>query len=156
MSFRILGTLASAAVAFTTTAGGAQQKYLMKKNDVTPAAQAVHYQPINIKALPKNISGEDLQTLMRRYVNEVGVPCGYCHAENTKTGKLDFASDESPLKETARFMIKMTDDINAKYLAQLGDRRYSPPFTCGSCHQGQPQPPDFVPKSVTTSTIAKP
>jgi hypothetical protein len=59
---------------------------------------------------------------------------------------LDFASNENPVKETARLMIRMTNDINTKCLAQFGDRRYSPPFNCGTCHQGQPEPSEFVPK----------
>jgi len=41
-------------------------------------------------------------------------------------------------------MISMLTDINDKYLAQLGgDRRYAVPVTCGSCHQGQSNPPAF-------------
>jgi len=40
-------------------------------------------------------------------------------------------------------MIAMTNDLNTKYLAQVGDRRYAEPFTCGNCHRGQMQPPPF-------------
>jgi hypothetical protein len=43
-------------------------------------------------------------------------------------------------------MISMTGDINNKYLAQLGDRRYSEPISCGNCHRGQIDPPSFEPK----------
>jgi hypothetical protein len=63
-----------------------------------------------------------------------------------ETKQIDYASDENPVKQTARFMISMTGDINNKYLAQLGDRRYASPITCGNCHRGLAEPPDFEPK----------
>jgi len=114
--------------------------------EAAPVSTATYPKPTNLKVLSKDISGPDLHKLMRRYASDLGVPCGYCHEENAQTKKLDFASDENPMKETARFMIKMTDDISDKYLAQLGDRRYADPFTCGNCHQGQVQPPAFEAK----------
>jgi hypothetical protein len=106
-----------------------------------------HAKPTNLKVLPKNISGDDIDKLMHRYETDLGVPCGYCHEENPQTKEIDYASDENPVKETARFMIQMNNDINTKYLTQLGDRRYAEPFTCGNCHQGQIDPPTFGPKS---------
>ena len=115
---------------------------------VTPAPtqQAAHPKPTNLKVLPKDISGDEIDKLMRRFELDLGVPCGYCHEQNAQTKAIDFASDENPVKETARYMIKMNSDINTKYLAQLGDRRYAEPFTCGNCHQGQVDPPTFEPK----------
>jgi len=110
------------------------------------ASKPAHAKPTNLKVLPKNISGDDLDKLMHRFKQELGVPCGYCHEENAETKQINYASDENPIKETARFMIKMNEDINSKYLAQLGDRRYAEPLTCGNCHQGQVQPPTFEPK----------
>ena len=101
--------------------------------------------PTNLKVLPKDISGSDIDKLMHLYQRDLGVPCGYCHDENPQTKAIDFASDENPIKDTARFMITMTSDINTKYLGQLGDRRYSEPLTCGNCHRGQVQPPTFSP-----------
>src|ERR1700679_51829 len=80
--------------------------------------------PTNLKVLPRDISGDEIDKLMHRYKQDLGVPCGYCHEENPQTKQIDYASDENPIKETARFMIKMNEDINTKYLAQLGDRRY--------------------------------
>jgi hypothetical protein len=150
MNYRYLGAVAIVGVILVAAASTAQQEQTAK-------SATVHHPPTNLKVLPKDISGQELHARMQQYVTEVGVPCEYCHAENPQTGKPDFASDENSIKETARFMIKMTDDINTKYLAQLGDRRYSPPFACGSCHQGQPEPPAFVPKAPTTKdSVAKP
>ena len=115
-------------------------------SDAASSSRAPHPKPTNLKVLPKDLSGDDVDKLMHRYQKDLGVPCGYCHEENPQTKQIDFASDENPIKETARFMISMTNDINNKYLAQLGDRRYAEPLTCGNCHQGQVQPPTFEPK----------
>lgn len=109
-------------------------------------ARIAHSKPTNLKVLPKDTSGEEIDKLMHRYRQDLGVPCAYCHEENSQTKQIDFASDENPMKETARLMIKMTEDINTRYLAQLGDRRYAEPLTCGNCHQGQVEPPTFEPK----------
>jgi hypothetical protein len=111
-----------------------------------PESRAVYLKPTNLKVLPKDISGSDIDKLMHRYQRDLGVQCGYCHEENSQTKQIDFASDENPIKETARLMITMTSDINTKYLGQLGDRRYSEPLMCGTCHRGQVQPPTFEPK----------
>jgi hypothetical protein len=108
--------------------------------------QNSHPKPINLKVLPKDISGDDIDKLMHGYEKQLGVPCGYCHEQNAETKQINYASDENPVKQTARFMISMTGDINNKYLAQLGDRRYAQPITCGNCHRGQVTPPDFEPK----------
>ena len=107
------------------------------------AQPAVHPKPTNLKVLSREMSGDDVDKLMHRYQQYLGVPCGYCHEQDPETKAIDYASDQNPIKETARFMITMTSDINNKYLSQLGDRRYATPITCGNCHRGQVQPPDF-------------
>jgi Photosynthetic reaction centre cytochrome C subunit len=104
---------------------------------------ASNYKPTNLKVLPKDTSTDELNTLMYQYQRYLGQPCTFCHAENPETKQIDFASDDNPMKNTARTMIRMTTDLNTKYLAQLGDRRYAAPFTCGNCHRGQIQPPPF-------------
>ncbi len=98
----------------------------------------------NLKVLPRGISEVDLIQLMARYSQELGVQCEFCHAETSQG--IDFASDQSPAKQTARIMIGMLSDINTKYLAQVSDRRYSVPLTCGNCHQGQTTPPVYEAK----------
>jgi hypothetical protein len=97
----------------------------------------------NLKVLSKDTSAVDLYRLMSRFQTDLGVRCGYCHEEDPQTKRIDYASDENPKKETARLMIRMTGDLNTKYLAQLGDRRYADPLTCGNCHQGQSKPAVF-------------
>jgi hypothetical protein len=102
--------------------------------------------PTNIKALPKDISGDDLIKLMRLYEGDLGVECGFCHARNPETRRIDFASDENPVKDKARVMIRMTGDINTKYLAQLSDHKPDNAVTCGTCHRGSAMPEAFIPK----------
>jgi mono/diheme cytochrome c family protein len=102
-------------------------------------------QPTNLQVLPATLSGQEVVVLMRRYTQELGVHCVYCHAEDPVTQKENFPSDENPRKQTARIMIGMVADINNKYLAQIGDRRYAVPITCGNCHRGQTEPPSFEP-----------
>lgn len=100
--------------------------------------------PVNLRVLPKNLSGETVRELMKQYSRDLGVRCSHCHVEDPLSQTYDYESDDKANKQTARAMIAMLDDINEKYLAQLGrDPRYSLPVTCGSCHQGQSTPQAF-------------
>jgi hypothetical protein len=116
-----------------------------------PAASAGGARPApppltNIKALPKDISRDDLLKLMREYVGDLGVDCNFCHAQDPTTHRYDMASDANPMKDKARVMIAMTDAINTKYLAQLADHKDTDaPATCGTCHRGASVPTAFVP-----------
>jgi hypothetical protein len=103
--------------------------------------------PVNLQVLSRDTPAADIGKLMKRYEQDLGVSCSYCHVEDRETGKIDYVSDDNPAKQTARLMIAMLEDINEKYLAQLGgDRRYAVPVTCGSCHQGRSSPPAFEAK----------
>jgi hypothetical protein len=103
--------------------------------------------PVNLKVLPKDTSPEDLFKMMRGFSQQLGVHCGFCHAEGTP-GHPDFASDEKPDKNIARTMISMTQEINTKYLSQIHDPDAAPDqktVTCGTCHQGHTMPMPFKP-----------
>ena len=102
--------------------------------------------PTNIKALPKDITGDDVIKLMHQYEGDLGVECAFCHVRNPETKRTDFPSDANPVKEKARVMIKMTADLNTKYLVQLSNRMSTDPITCGTCHRGSAMPEPFVPK----------
>ncbi len=119
--------------------------------DRASARPTLRAKPANLRVLPKDISLSELDGLMHQYGAGLGVKCGYCHAQNPQTGQLDYASDENPRKQTARVMIAMLREINDKYLAQLGDPRYPVLVTCGNCHQGQTNPPDFEPGGAAVS-----
>ena len=100
----------------------------------------------NLKVLPKNISQKQLSVIMvDQFQDELGVSCNFCHSENKDTHKPDYASDEKPEKQIARMMMRMTNRINKKYFllrhAMTGDSTSI--VTCGTCHQGHPQPEKF-------------
>jgi hypothetical protein len=113
-----------------------------------PAAAGGALTAGNLQVLPHDTPYADLVVLMTRYSQELGVQCVFCHTQNPQSQQIDFASDESPAKLTARVMIGMVRDINGKYLAQVSDRRYAVPITCGNCHQGQTFPPPFESRAV--------
>jgi hypothetical protein len=111
-----------------------------------PAGQ--HFPPIpkptNLKILPKDIAISDLITLMKGYNGQLGVQCGYCHAGDPATHRMNFASDAKAEKATARIMITMTSELNSKYIGQLptgSDQKVA----CGTCHRGHSMPVEFVP-----------
>jgi hypothetical protein len=102
--------------------------------------------PVNLKVLPKDTSPDQLMKIMHGYSQDLGVHCTFCHQVNEATKHPDFASDQKPEKNTARTMILMTQEINAKYLAQIHDPDAAPDqktVACGTCHRGQSMPAAF-------------
>jgi tetratricopeptide (TPR) repeat protein len=97
----------------------------------------------NLKVFPKDIPPQELIGQMRGFTRALGVRCTACHVgeEGKPLSTFDFASDEKPAKEKARAMIRMTQDINAVYLAKL-ERREDPPVQveCMTCHHGVREP----------------
>ena len=80
----------------------------------------------NIKSL-QGLPTSQLIPVMAFMSNSLGVTCGHCHAK-------EWESDEKPAKETARKMIAMERDINARNF----DGKTV--VTCNSCHQGHIRP----------------
>ena len=102
--------------------------------------------PVNLKVLPKDTSPEDVMKIMFGYTKQLGVKCTFCHAEDAAARHPNFASDLKPEKNTARTMMLMTQEINAKYLAQIHDPDAAPDqktVSCGTCHQGHSMPMPF-------------
>jgi hypothetical protein len=103
--------------------------------------------PKNLKVLPENT---DLRKVMRGFTAALGVECSYCHAPaDPVTHHADRASDANPMKDQARVMIRMVDDLNSKYLPLLaktpGHDEDKAVIGCGTCHRGEKHPPAFVP-----------
>jgi len=101
----------------------------------------------NLKVLPKNISSKQLSAIMvDEFTDDLGVSCNFCHAENKDTHKPDYASDEKPEKQIARYMMRMTIRINKKYFKlghpMIGDSTLA--ITCATCHHGTPHPDNTV------------
>ncbi len=95
----------------------------------------------NLQVLPKLISKEKLLGTMRSFTEALGVNCGFCHADQEGTDKLDFASDKKNEKEEARIMLKMVMGINQDYLSQLSE--YTTDImkvSCVTCHRGNKKP----------------
>ena len=100
----------------------------------------------NLKVLPQNISKDDLDKVMDQWKAALGVKCGFCHARDAQSNKMDFASDAKPEKDMAREMMKMTDKINEKFFSAdadangAGKKDNMPAVTCYTCHHGAPHP----------------
>lgn len=98
----------------------------------------------NLQVLPKDISDEKLDEVMDGFKEALGVKCGFCHARNADTTihHLDFASDANDKKDAARYMMRMTADINKLYFnpyksMQPDTIQY---VTCITCHRGLKEP----------------
>jgi hypothetical protein len=97
----------------------------------------------NLKVLPKDISDDDLDHIMDNFKESLGVKCGFCHApskENPK--KLDMASDDNPRKDITREMMRMTQEMNQKYISKIphADTVKLQMVTCNTCHRGATKP----------------
>jgi hypothetical protein len=100
----------------------------------------------NLKVLPKDISDEKLDSIMHSFTVALGVECKFCHQPvKGFTDSLDFVSDQEPMKENARDMMRMVIDVNSRYFNFDSTRRpeYLHTITCKNCHQGQPLPPEY-------------
>jgi hypothetical protein len=103
----------------------------------------------NLKVLPKNITKEQMDSVMHHFENSLGVGCGFCHVRNDSTRKTDFVSDDNPKKNKAREMMKMMDKINDKYFDVTGTKRNITTqlmVTCYTCHHGEKDPATIAPK----------
>jgi hypothetical protein len=102
--------------------------------------------PVNLKVLPKDTPPEDVMKIMFGFTRQLGVKCTFCHVEDAATRHPNFASDEKPEKNTARTMMLMTQEVNAKYLSQIHDPDAAPDqktVSCGTCHRGHSMPVTF-------------
>jgi len=84
-------------------------------------------EPKNLKVLT-GMGGAQVIQIMRNMNAALGVECVTCHVQG------DFASDENPKKETARMMLTMTREVNAKF----ADGKQH--VTCYTCHRGSTEP----------------
>jgi hypothetical protein len=102
----------------------------------------------NLKVLPKNISHDELDSVMHQFNRSLGVKCNFCHAsQKYNPRKLDFASDEKGEKNVTRDMMRMTDRINKKFFKYKKDDQHTiPPVGCMTCHNGSPHPEAQAPK----------
>ena len=108
--------------------------------------------PQNLQVLPKDIPREELIATMRGYTAGLGVQCNYCHVQEGRGGRNDFATDEKPPKKTARVMITMMNHANEAIAAGVGKPAAElTKVECATCHRGEaipknpPPPPPSPP-----------
>ena len=85
---------------------------------------------------------------MQQFTMGLGVMCEHCHvpqagAQPGANGQIpmDFASDDKQEKKTARVMMKMVMDINARLGSELGKPAASVvQVQCMTCHRGSAIP----------------
>lgn len=109
----------------------------------------------NLQVLPRDITRDELLTVMRTFTRSLGVRCNNCHVVTATTPKeeLDFASDAKKEKRVARVMVQMTRQINAEWLERVEQiegpsesepaAAAGPPQSrvgCWTCHRGHPEP----------------
>ncbi len=99
----------------------------------------------NLKVLPQDISDQKLDSIMESYNKALGVNCGFCHKEVKEfKDSIDYVSDENPMKENAREMMRMTIYINKThfYFDKTMQPEYLKVVNCKTCHRGEPYPAD--------------
>ena len=96
----------------------------------------------NLKILPKNITKDQMDSVMHHFANSMGKKCNFCHVYNQETDKMDFASDAKEEKGTAREMWKMMAKLNKKYFDIKGSKNLDAKLevTCFTCHHGSEHP----------------
>lgn len=101
----------------------------------------------NLKILPKDISKQQMDSVMRQFAGSLGVKCGFCHSYNQEQKSMDFASDEKKEKNTAREMWRMSTKLNKKYFDVKDSKSLGAKLevTCYSCHHGAKDPETKAP-----------
>lgn len=117
-----------------------------------PAAAQQHWswpeKAENLKVLPADTPKEQLQQVMHSFTDGLGVRCTHCHVakegveEIHSLSDIDFPSDASPNKDTARLMMKMVGAINDDWLSKVKEDEGETKVTmsCNTCHRGLPRP----------------
>ena len=115
-----------------------------------PSAAQDHVRPapINLKVLPKNLTGEQVHAIMEEWEAALGVRCNACHSPDPNNigpngrPRLNYSDDSKTEKSIARKMFTMTEEINRNYLSKIDSS--GAPVTCGTCHRGHIGPSPFV------------
>jgi hypothetical protein len=87
----------------------------------------------NLQVLPKATTKEKVKEIMKAQAKALDVECDYCHDVP------DMASDANEKKKVAREMMKMTAEINAKWIRGLKDGEKNA-VGCNTCHRGKSTP----------------
>src|SRR4029077_7092011 len=74
----------------------------------------------NLQIIPKDTPREQVIASMQAIAGALGVQCNYCHVQEGRGGRNDFATDEKPTKKTARQMMVFARELNEKLPAVVG------------------------------------
>ena len=91
----------------------------------------------NVQVLKGITAAELVHKMDKDFGEALSWNCTNCHRFAPQG---NFASDTSTDKKRARFMIQMTNDINANQLPKLYPKD-TPKVTCATCHRGYNEPP---------------
>ncbi|MGN6165218.1 MAG: c-type cytochrome [Flavisolibacter sp.] len=113
----------------------------------------------NLKVLPKDITEEQLDSVMHHFTASLNVKCNFCHVRKEGEAHPDFASDDNKHKLVARDMMKMMDKINDKYFNVTGAKKSLDAqlmVTCYTCHHGSTEPATKAPprQQITRSPLS--
>lgn len=98
---------------------------------------------VNLQVFPKDVKPDVLIQAMKNFTRDLGVRCQYCHVgkEGMPLTDFDFVSDANPPKNTARMMIRMSGEINARLTKEMPDAAAKgSQVTCYTCHRGAEHP----------------
>jgi hypothetical protein len=119
--------------------------------------------PKNLKVLPKDMSRQEVISVMKNWTQALGVRCDYCHVQTVPGDfeSFDWASDEKEHKITARRMVQMAMDLNGKALPDAAGEKDAQ-VACVTCHRGLTNPAtidkvmlEVVDKDGATAAVAK-
>ncbi|HYR51494.1 MAG TPA: c-type cytochrome [Candidatus Dormibacteraeota bacterium] len=96
----------------------------------------------NLKVLPKDLAKEKLQATMVGFTRSLGVRCPFCHVgqEGQPLTTFDFASDQKPMKQVARGMMKLVKKTNEDIRKMNIPEPRHVEVQCVTCHRGRPRP----------------
>lgn len=147
-SSTITAMLAASVVCAISVFAQPSQRLQGKAASAPAASPRAFPAPVNLKVLPGNLTGQQIHDIMDRWTRELGVRCNACHAQDSEsviysgTSRSTFADDSKPMKEVARLMYTMTDEINVNFVAKVEGSGM--PVTCGTCHRGRINPEPFA------------
>lgn len=96
----------------------------------------------NLQVLPKDATAALVVGTMKGFANNLGVRCQFCHIgeEGLPLEQFDFVSDEKAAKQTARAMMRLTQEINKQLDTTVPTTAAAPRVTCITCHRGKSTP----------------
>ena len=106
---------------------------------------------LNIQFFPKDITRPALVANMQAFAQALGVGCEHCHDFTPGGPPQDnhMDADTKPEKKTARVMLAMVRDLNAKLPGEVSPVLGKPAaditrVQCATCHRGVPIPKQLV------------